>query len=84
MTNNQRDNLKETLKTEVELLKLFSVFVIALASVVGSMSLSGSFIKDNLHLTIYIGAFILLAIFWIYFLIFVARIFKRLNQLNKQ
>ena len=83
MTNNHRDNLKETLKTDIELLKLFSVFVIALASIVGSMSMSYSFKISRVHLLIYIGALTLLIAFWIFFIIFVARIFKHLNQLNK-
>jgi TRAP-type C4-dicarboxylate transport system permease small subunit len=83
MTNNHRDNLKETLKTDIELLKLFSVFVIALASVVGSMSLSYSFKISTVHLLFYIGSIALLIAFWMFFIIFVARIFKHLNQLKK-
>ncbi len=58
------DYLKEALKKEIEIFKIYILIEIALITGIGSMMLSGSFNKNNLNFLLFIiGLLILIAIF---------------------
>lgn len=83
MTNNNRDFLKEALKTEIELLKLFSVFLVALVSAFAGMVLGGTYNKSTIHLIFFFATVSALIVVWFIFLIFVRNILRRLKHLKK-
>jgi len=82
MTNNHRDYIKEALKTDLELLKLYSVFIIGIVSYLISTLLRGLYDKDNLHFIIFLSAILGFVFFSINFFIFVRRIKNYLKQLK--
>jgi hypothetical protein len=84
MAKDIKEFIKEALKAEIELLKLFSLFLIGLVSGVASMALSATYNKGVLSLVIFIVGIVALLLDWILFLIFARRIYKRLNQLKNE
>ena len=83
MPKDLKDFVKEALKTEIELFKVFSIFLVALISAVVSMSLDGFLNKSGLNRMFLISGIIGLIFVSIILIIFVIRIFKHLNQLKK-
>jgi hypothetical protein len=83
MAKDIKEFLKEALKTEIELLKVFSVFLVALISAVATMLLGDFSDKDTLHKMLLIFGILGLIFVSLFFIIFVFRIFKHLNQLKK-
>ncbi len=82
MTSNHRDYIKEALKTDVELLKLYSVFLIGIVSFLVSSVLRASYDKDNVHIIIFLSAILGFVFFSMNFFIFVRRIKNHLKQLK--
>lgn len=84
MSNDFKEFIKETIKAEIDLLKLFSLFLIGLVSGVSSMLLTESYNKNGLNFTLFILGIIALVLDSFLFTIFVLRIFKHLKQLKNE
>jgi hypothetical protein len=84
MNKDSKEFVKESLNTEIKLLKLYSVFLVVLVFGVVRMALSGSYNKGALNFGLFFFGIVALVLVWILFLISLRRIYRRLNQLKNE
>jgi uncharacterized membrane protein len=82
MAKDVNEFIKEALKAEIELFKVFSIFLVALVSAVATMILGDYYSKGWLYQFLFYAGIIALAFVLIIFTIFVMKILRRLNQLK--
>lgn len=82
MNKDFREFIKEALKAEIELLKVFSVFLVALVTATVTMTLEEYYAKDHMHQFLFFAGIVALAFVLIIFTIFVMKILRRLKQLK--
>ena len=75
--------VKESLKTEIELFKIYSVFVIALVSAIGGILLKDDLNNNDIEITLLIIGSIFLFSVSIIFLRSILKIKKLVKFLNK-
>jgi hypothetical protein len=82
MNTDVRESIKESLRIEINLLKLYSIFLIVLGYGMGRITLDGSYDKSALIFGLYLFGIIAIITLLILFIVSIRKIYKKLNQLK--